>query len=39
LAAIDENKLDVERIVQSWPVAGNQREMSIKELRSLAGEK
>lgn len=39
LTAIDENKLDVERIVQSWPVAGNEREMSIKEFRSLVGGK
>jgi len=37
--AIDENKLDVERIVQSWPVAGNEREMSLKDLRGMVGAK
>jgi hypothetical protein len=39
LKAIDENKLNVERVVQSWPATGNEREMSIKDLRSLVGAK
>jgi hypothetical protein len=39
LKAIDENKLDVERIVQSWPVAGNEREVSLKDLRGMVGVK
>jgi hypothetical protein len=35
LQAIDDNHLDVERLVQSWPMVGNRREVSLAELRAL----
>ncbi len=37
LQSIDENHLDVERLVQSWPIVGNRRELSLVELRELVG--
>ena len=35
LATIDEEKLDVDRLVQSWPMRGNKAEMSRAELAAL----
>ncbi len=35
LQAIDENKLEPQRLIQSWPMVGNLREMSLADLRAL----
>src|SRR5262249_34958072 len=35
LQTIDEQHLDVDRLVQSWPVAGNTGEVSLVQLRAL----